>query len=216
MNKEANEFKPATLESLCEERAKQVVKKVLDHKSPFEAAAKMRKDKVEEMQEIEANQGMCSIKGYDWLQWEVFQPGNKVHENLVFGLWLRHIKSFNEYKRMSKPEFQNERRLIGDVVKRCPPTLLKSRKGEPYFGFICPEIQQADYGDMQVLHFMYIRNAWRRRGLANLLMKLSFTGKFKKDTIFYSYPMRAATHLAEKWLLRKKRNAIFYEVKDGK
>jgi hypothetical protein len=177
---------------------------------------KEKRLKIEEMETIEANQGRHSIESYDWLQWEVFQPANKDHQNLVFGIWCRHIKSFPEYGRMIKPEFMNQRKLIGDVVARCPPILLKSRNGEPYFGFICSEIQEADYGEAQVLHFLYIREAWRQRGLANLLMKISFPYKWKKDTIFFSYPMRAASHLAGKWLLQRKKNAIFYEVKDGK
>jgi hypothetical protein len=158
----------------------------------------------------EQNQGVNSLEKFPWTQWTVFEPGNPAHENLVFGTWKKHIKSFKEYRRMGKLEFANQRKIFGDIVKRCPPVIVHSLKGEPLFGFICSEIQDVSYGDRQVLHFLYIRNMWRRRGLANLLMKISFP-KWKIDSIYYPYPMTAVKYFADKWLLYRKRNAVFNE-----
>lgn len=162
--------------------------------------------------ELEQSQGVCSVEKFPDLQWSVFDGSNKDHEGLIFGTWCNHIKSFNEYKRMSRAEFQYQRGVIGKIVERCPPLVLHSNKGEPLFGFICSEYQKVSYGERQVLHFMYVRNMWRRRGFGSLMMKLSFN-KWKKDTIFHSFPMRSVPHLADRWILKRKRTAAFYEEK---
>lgn len=168
----------------------------------------------EKLTELEGNQGVFSCTEFPDLQWSVFDGSNTNHEGLIFGTWCKHIKSFREYSHMNKAEFQVQRRIIGEIVERCPPIVLhsNSEKGEPLFGFICSEYQKTNYGERQVLHFMYVRNMWRRRGFGNLMMKLSFN-KWKNDTIFHSFPMRSVPHFADKWLLHKKKTAAYYQEK---
>jgi len=144
----------------------------------------------------------------EWAKFSVYDPGNDADERLILGNWLDHLRAlYREDKadgrrrlksiaKLGKHGWRAKRDQVADLIKRCPPIIIRSIHDQPCYGFICAEYQGSD----QVLHFLYIRDMWRRRGFATTLMRVSFN-RLGKDPIFYTHPMLATFFYRDKWKL---------------
>lgn len=145
----------------------------------------------------------------DWAKFSVHTPGCDPEERLIFGNWIQHLRTMGEYRRMSREQWRAKRDQLGDLVRRCKPVIIRSIQDEPCYGFICAEYQ----GEAQVLHFLYIRNMWRRRGFANVLMRVSFN-RLGRAPIYYTHPMRATRYFKDRWQLVYRPKRIFWREDD--
>jgi GNAT superfamily N-acetyltransferase len=123
----------------------------------------------------------------------------RVDEGLVLASWARQIRKLPPFRQVSGEEFKAHTLRLERLLQRCPPVIAcEPKHPEQVFGWVCAELQ----GDDRVLHFVYVRNTWRRKGIARYLLELSFAGRMGEQDILYTHRGRSTPHLETKWRLR--------------
>lgn len=133
----------------------------------------------------------------EWIKFSVYDKENPQHTAFVLGNWSNALREVNGYSKKTGHEFRGVRKNIERLCDRAKPLIAHSEMGEPYYGFICSEYSED--GD-QVLHYLYVRALWRRKGVGTMLMKTSFN-RLGKDPIYQTYPMKHSGFYKKKWLL---------------
>lgn len=127
-------------------------------------------------------------------------------EGVVYDPWWRQIECLaarDLHPRVFKMTPQERQAHIDEVIRplvlRCPP-LVACATDHPsqVFGWICAEYQC----DRRVMHFLYVRNMWRRQGVATQLMRRAFPDGVGERTIYVTHPTRMMRHFTERWRLR--------------
>ena len=118
---------------------------------------------------------------------------------LVFDSWCKQIRRVAPFRSMDGQDFHEHRRIIEALVARCSP-IIAYETGHPAqrHGYACGEVQQ---DGKQVLHMVYVRRIWRRRGTAGTLLKTLFPD-LGKAPVYYTHDTRSARYHAGRWRLR--------------
>lgn len=126
-----------------------------------------------------------------------YVPGDDNDTPLVFASWMRQIRKLPPFTSFGRDEFQRHRGVVDRIVERCPPLLAcdVSAPGVVY-GFACAEMR----GDLQILHFVYVRNTFRRLGIGERLVRHTLP-RLKNEPVFLTHPGKAVPHLRDKWRL---------------
>jgi hypothetical protein len=132
-----------------------------------------------------------------------YRPGD---EGVVYDPWWRQIECLTArdlHPRIFKMSASERQAHLDEVIRplvlRCPPLVACATDcPSQVFGWICSEYQ----GDRRVLHFIYVRNLWRRMGVATSLLKRSFPDGLGERPIYITHPTRMMRHFAERWQLR--------------
>jgi GNAT superfamily N-acetyltransferase len=117
---------------------------------------------------------------------------------IVIGAWRDHIRSLAPFKYLDREALGRHDGVLEGLVERCRPIVVCGSEIDAQVkGWICCEHQ----GDVPVLHFLYVRNTWRQRGIATALMGIYFAQEFKRRTIYHTHPGRSVKHLRAPWKL---------------
>jgi hypothetical protein len=115
-------------------------------------------------------------------------PGD---EPLVYSSWIRQVADLPP---LAGTDPREHRDVIGALLARslvlvaCNPAC-----PDQVYGYVCAEPPDA-------LHFVYVRNTWRRFGIGSLLVGQILPG-FKQDTTYVTHATRALRHLRGPWRL---------------
>ena len=131
-----------------------------------------------------------------------FQEGD---EGVVFDPWRRQLSSIpgrDLHPRIFKMTAAELNAHMDDVVRplvlSCPP-MVACEVDHPtqVFGWVCCEHQE----DRQVLHFLYVRNMWRQKGVASQLLRHNFPA-LGKEPLYCTHPTRMMRHHEDRWCLK--------------
>ena len=124
---------------------------------------------------------------------------------VVLDPWRKQLESIPQrslHPRIFKMSAEDRQHHVDDVilplVLRCPP-LMACDLDYPtqVFGWLCGEHQD----DRQVLHFLYVRNMWRKQGVATQLLRYTFP-KLGRETLYMTHPTQMMRHHLERWCLQ--------------
>jgi hypothetical protein len=107
----------------------------------------------------------------------------------IFNSWLKSYRSSNFCKAVSNPVyFEFQHKAIEKLLQRSQVFMLCSAEDESQvFGYIvCEEVEQ-----IPILHYCYVKFAFRNMGLCNMLLKHAKLDKSKGG--FYTHDTHAAT-----------------------
>lgn len=118
-------------------------------------------------------------------------------EAFILACWARQTRPLPPFSGMPKDDFDRHiaavRRCVsapGSCIVACAPD-----SDSQIFGFIC-----GDYS-WPILHMAYVRNTWRRMGIASKLFTDFFGFVPGAFTLSYTHPARAVRHLTDRWRL---------------
>jgi GNAT superfamily N-acetyltransferase len=124
--------------------------------------------------------------------------------------WLRHLKPTKDtgiraippFNSFSTEDLSHHKKIIARLLELAPPIIACSADvPEQILAWCCAEIRQAESGDEYVMHFLYTKSAFRKRGIAAGLLDFAFPG-FGEQTIYTTFPSRGYRHLYERWRLK--------------
>lgn len=115
---------------------------------------------------------------------------------LVIKTWMDHCRSMAPFKSMPREAIKAHTHLMEELVARHRPMMICGSEEDSVLvkGWICADTER------HVLHFLYVRNAWRQRGIGTALMRVNFPG-FRRRPIYHTHPGRSVKHLRQKWML---------------
>lgn len=140
---------------------------------------------------------------------DVFEMGYRKYseqtdQGLVLHSWVRKAMScppFTQNRQagsqgMTSEEVNDHKnRVILDIIKRSPPVIAcHPDHPEQIFGYCASE----DQGETPVLHFIYVRDPFRRVGIATQLLKVCLPG-LKSNKGYYTHNTLSMRYLAPKW-----------------
>ena len=122
-----------------------------------------------------------------------------MYRGIVIAPWVRQIRSMKPFDKMPPDDFKRHKDMvIGGLIDRCSPVMAcHPDASDQVFGWVCGELQ----GEDQVLHFCYVRSAFRRFGIGNALMRRCFP-KLGEDPLYFTHRTPAMKHFMDKWRAR--------------
>jgi GNAT superfamily N-acetyltransferase len=110
---------------------------------------------------------------------------------LVYSSWIQQV---NDVPPLAGTDPRGHRAVVTALLARAGATVA-CNPGAPdqIYGYVCAETPD-------VLHFVYVRNTWRRFGIGSLLLA-SVLPCFKREPIFATHATRALRHLRGPWRL---------------
>jgi len=110
----------------------------------------------------------------------------------IFSCWLKSFRDEVAFKAIPNERFFTmHKKIVEDVLNRSTIELLVDQKDPDHlFGFICYEIRN----DSNLLHFIYIKTAFRRLGLAKKAIFLCIKDLDKPS--YYTHQTYASPFLA--------------------
>lgn len=116
-------------------------------------------------------------------------------DGIVYGPWMAQIRGLPPFRAMRPEVFTDYRDTISDLLDRCGAVVAVDPEDDHRaYGWICGEHKDGE----QVLHFLYVRNAFRRYGIGKTLLRCQFP-EFGKRVLYYTHPTRAMRHRSEPW-----------------
>lgn len=108
----------------------------------------------------------------------------------IFSSWLKSFRSSDFAKHLSNSMYYREHhKLIADILERSQVICAVSDEDESQiFGWICAETG----GPVPVVHYVYVKQTYRRVGIASKLLSLVADGAF-----LYTHDTGAAPELAK-------------------
>ena len=126
-----------------------------------------------------------------WKPLEVNRPDD---DGFIFRPWIEAVRPMAPFSEMGDREYlQQQKRLIEALVAPGRVVIAASPKGEPYYGFICWQ------EDPRALHYIYVRNPWRQKGIATGMMK--YAGFLDGEKTVGTSWTRCCPHYRHKWRL---------------
>jgi hypothetical protein len=121
-------------------------------------------------------------------------------EGFVYAPWISSLRGHPPFKFMTYHEFSRmQRQTIDDLRAREGVRVLiavEEKVGEPKFGWICYEWQRPVF----VLHYVYIRNIYRKKRIASRLLEK--VGVVIGETPIVATALtKAITYHIERWKL---------------
>jgi hypothetical protein len=103
----------------------------------------------------------------------------------VFSSWLNHYKNFSSFARRIRKELfmKTHHKVVELILLRSSTKLwIATPKGEPdvIVGFLAAE----RFSDTQVVHFIFVKEAFRRLGIAQAMMK---EAEISIDTLTFTH-----------------------------
>jgi len=123
----------------------------------------------------------------------------KGDRGVVLAPWVRQIRAMKPFDKMDSTDFQRHKdRVIEPLIERCTPVVAAHPDAsDQVFGWVCGAMDGQD----QVLHFIYVRGAFRRFGIGTALMKTQFPGLGTRP-LYYTHRTAAMKHFADRWNAR--------------
>lgn len=117
-----------------------------------------------------------------------YAPGD---EALVYSSWINQVRNCAP---LAGQDPREHRRVVAALLDRCPPVVACHPDcPDQVYGYVCAEPPNA-------LHFVYVRNTWRRFGIGSMLVGHVLPG-FKEQTTYVTHNTRAVPHLRLPWRL---------------
>lgn len=111
----------------------------------------------------------------------------------IFNSWLKSYRGANAVKSITNPVyFEFQHKTIEGLLKRCQVLVLcNSADSSQVYGYLIFEQVEG----IDVLHYAYVKHAFRNMGLCNLLLS---TAKISPNGGFYTHETHTSTKLCGK------------------
>ena len=136
-----------------------------------------------------------------------FDP--RVDLQLVKNSWCKQIRpprgngrpcKVQPFSYMTPEEFARHSLLIDSLLYQASTWVACSDDcPEQAFGYVCGDNQtHPDGHHVQVLHMVYVRSGWRRRGIADKLL-IRLYPHFREQPIYYTHSVKAERAVPRAW-----------------